>query len=456
MVDSFLKTLNISRESCGLFDGYKKFDAAAVCHEVRCIDLSPGEQICVTFSVAGHRVAGGTRGPEAFSIGSVCHLRSLQLDAVIIVKVWAAFNSPSDGHSPSHGPMEERRVCGEARIPLLHIASSIYHTWINLESAGLNDTIGLNGYTMGSGSAIDSADAFSQAVMNGPRQLFQPKACISLCRVEELSPDGQILWSADFPRQMRVKCWESLLRSQQQHAVMCTAQHLQGSQLRNGQGEVPQRLVHLKAQAQEQAAEIESLQEQIQSLGSRSQTTTAPTSAEALDAMLKGGLPGDDWRAQPSMSLLEERTQRQLQEARGMAEFVEAGAARRGRQAEALKELENQRAVMRELEAALSNGQAELSKVGEEANNKIEAANARIKALKVERDKAVAAIADRKAKNEQVLKNIQEMEEEKDQLQEQKEALIRIVQDLHDVCLSPTAPSQRGSLDSITGFRLPN
>lgn len=446
-MDNLLHSLSLSRDCFG-FDAYgRKFDVAAVCHEARGLDLSPGEQASVTFTMAGHRVA----GHEPVRVGSMCHLKSVSLEAVIILKVWASFEP---------GPASaQQRACGEVHIPVDHIHSKcdgcLYHTWLNLESAGLNDSVASLGY-----SRAETAEAFKQAMTSGPRQLFQPKVCISLCKASDLDPEGQddgrILWTADLRRAERIERWGPLLKSQQQHAVMCAALHLQGLQGRSSQ-DAPQRLIHLKAQSEEQQREIASLEEQLQR-GSQqdrgSQSSSVPTSAAALEALLGGSRRGEVFRE--SVTMLEERTRKQIEEARVQALNMSTGAARRGREVDANQELARQQALLRQLREELQSSQDELAKIGDEANSKIEAANFRIRALRRERDEALTSMQERRDANEQLRLALEDLEEEKAQLNEQKEALIRIVEELHQSCNKAGLPSgDRASIDSLTGFKKP-
>ncbi|CAE7544369.1 Uso1 [Symbiodinium natans] len=443
MVDALLRSLNVGR-ACAIFDGgLGKFDIAAICHEVRCVNTQVGETLCITLSDVEHRVA----GEDLHSLGTVAIIKSQAEDVVLVLKVWATRDTP-----PFSKHAEKRHV-GEVRIPLRHLSDlcncMLYFTWVNLESAGLNDSVAHLGY--GNPFAANSSESFLQGIMSNPRQLFQPKACISLCRADELAETDRLLWTKDLPRQDRIKRWGPLLRSQQQHAVMCTAQNLEAAAQQNGTGDLPQRLMHLRAQADEQAQEIELLQEQLQSA---SRVTTAPTSAEALDVLLNGG---DQWRQKPSMTLLEERTSRQLEEARGLAMQTEAALARRGRDAEAHKELETQQSLSTQLRGELQSYEVELSKLGEEANNKIEAANIRIRALRRERDEASRSLAERREGNQKLQLLLEELEDEKSQLAQQKETLMRMVEDLHACCNEAGLPAaDRASIDSISGFKLPS
>eukprot|EP00434_Breviolum_minutum_P023222 symbB.v1.2.020482.t2/scaffold1729.1/size181395/19 len=465
MVDTLLKTFNFGRDACSIFDaGLGKFDVAVVCHEVRSVNMQPGETICMTLADAEHRVA----GEDFISLKSVGIAKSLQAESVLVLKIWAMLDTPP---LSKHA---ERRPLGEVRIPLKHVGESsscmLYYTWVNLESAGLNDSVAHLGY---GGAFATSSEAFMQNIMSGPRQLYQPKACISMCRSAELAEPDRILWTSDLPRTERINRWGPLLRSQQQHAIMCAAQHLEGTPS-NGSESSLQRLLHLRAQAEEQAQEIDSLQEQLQSA---SRATTAPTSREALDVEPWAALTGDGWRQKPSMTLLEERSTRQLEEVRNAALQSEAQISRRGKEAEAQKELEEQRSIEAELQSELRAGEVELAKIAEEANNKIEAANLRIRSLRRERDEAQRALEERRQGNQKLQSMLEEMEQEKGQLVEQKEAqplsnktcwlhhstdshlqaLIRIVEDLHSSCTQAGLPAtDRASIDSITGFKMPS
>eukprot|EP00435_Cladocopium_sp_Y103_P050424 s561_g15.t1 len=243
----------------------------------------------------------------------------------------------------------------------------------------------------------------------------------------------------------------------------------------------------LVAQADEQAQEIDSLQEQLQSgseilrketedaacIRSASRATTAPTSRDQLDAEGPwAALTGDGWRQKPSMTLLEERSTRQLEEEGDLTWWIdvdrgvkvrhaalqsEAQISRRGKEAEAQKELEEQRSLEAELQSELRAAEVELAKIAEEANNKIEAANLRIRSLRREREEANNALEERRQGNQKLQAMLEEIEQEKSQLMEQKEALIRIVEDLHSSCTQAGLPAtDRASIDSITGFKMPS
>lgn len=98
------------------------------------------------------------------------------------------------------------------------------------------------------------------------------------------------------------------------------------------------------------------------------------------------------------------------------------------------------------------NVQMELDKISTEANGKIEAANDRIRTLRSRRDEAEQELQTLKASTlplYQEEKN--KMEAENRQLSEQKEALLRIVEDLHQTCIAAGLNTAgRQSIDNIT------
>eukprot|EP00913_Durusdinium_trenchii_P002092 g1931.t1 len=142
---------------------------------------------------------------------------------------------------------------------------------------------------------------------------------------------------------------------------------------------------------------------------------------------------------------------------RGLAIQSEASLSRRGKEAEAQKELEEQRSLSVELQSELRALEADLSKIGEEANNKIEAANVRIRALRREREEAQRQLEERREGNMKLQSMLEDAsnscvpfisKQEKSQLMQQKEALIRIVEDLHSSCTQAGLPAtDRASID---------
>merc|ERR1711920_779747 len=118
-----------------------------------------------------------------------------------------------------------------------------------------------NSMGMFSAGGYGDGEDFAQALLNGPRQLAQPRVCVSICNAEDLGPSGQILWTTDAPRKTRLMHWGPLLRSQQQHVLMSTIQHLHSSQTQKDQfSPMAQEFKSLEEQASKQVHEIERLQ----------------------------------------------------------------------------------------------------------------------------------------------------------------------------------------------------
>merc|ERR1719336_1424939 len=138
----------------------------------------------------------------------------------------------------------------------------LYHNWLLLDDPGLSDSVA----SVGSVKPGSDGEAFEQALHNGPRQPGAPKVCVSLCKVEDLGPSGRPLWTLDASRKERVAHWGPLLRSQKQHVMLCTAQHLHGSQQqRDQQAQQQQQVDSLEEKAQDQARELEALRERLRS-----------------------------------------------------------------------------------------------------------------------------------------------------------------------------------------------
>merc|ERR1719270_647726 len=126
-----------------------------------------------------------------------------------------------------------------------------------LDSPGLNDSVASIGLLDPSGGG--PGEAFAQALAQGPRQLMYPKACISICRADDVGSSAEVLWMEDAPRKDRILRWGPLLRSQQQHVLMCAAQHLQSAQQQRGQ-----RMNSFEETATKQQRELEELRAKLQ------------------------------------------------------------------------------------------------------------------------------------------------------------------------------------------------
>lgn len=206
-----------AREGC-FEPASSKVDASLVCHEVRSVQLTPDERLCVSFRDIS------VPGREQFAaLGEAAALKALQLGATVQLRVWAMASQDDLVPRKGGGP---RRLCGELRIPIQKLVqrwnSCLYHTWVALDSPGLNDSIASTGMLM----SADDGEAFEQALSNGPRHLQQPKACLSMLPTSRLPRSGKVIWTEEVANDLRVAQWAPLLRSQQQHIVMCKAQFL--------------------------------------------------------------------------------------------------------------------------------------------------------------------------------------------------------------------------------------
>jgi hypothetical protein len=385
-------------------------DAAIVCHEVRCPDFSPQEKACVSF-----RVLGEAEDNEAFlSPGEIHHLSSLPVDSTVEVRVWAV---PQE--APSRIEFVQKRPCGSACIPLRHLAArfggALYYSWMALDDAD-----------SGSASASDrggdkgGAEAFANALMNGPRDLSQPKACLTICKADDIWPSGQAAWAADFPRKSRVAHWAPLLRSQQQHAYMCSAQQAQLNkdlQQREHRIQAARHKEELLKQEGQQAQELEALREQLHQAKREEVGQEARAQAQAhREAKEK------------ALRELEVKGARSLAEARAIAETYEAA------QEAAAQEVEQQRCIAERLRGQMSELKGEFKKIGDEANKKIEAANLRIRSLRTERDEGELEAKEGTLLCQKLRASQEELVGERDRLAEQKEKLMKVIEDLDQAC----------------------
>uniref|UniRef100_A0A7S0AIT4 Uncharacterized protein n=1 Tax=Pyrodinium bahamense TaxID=73915 RepID=A0A7S0AIT4_9DINO len=432
MAELFQRFAGGGRE-CSLFDGpvSTKVDALAVCHEVRCVQLAPGERTCASFRVLGRHGREDVPGPP----GEPQELPSLRLDEVVLLRVWAAL-----GEEPA-APDVERRACGEARIPLRHIVTRcdglLYRTWIALDSPGLCDSMA----SMGHVSPASDGEAFDQALSNACRQAFQPKACITICKAEDLGSSRQALWTVEASQKERIARWGALLRSQKQHVLLSTTQHLHSMQAhRDRQPQVELQLQELEGQARAQAQEHEALRERLQSR------------QEALQLERELARSG---RRRSSLRELEEKAARQLEESRELAESAAERAARRSREAEVAAEAERQRALGDRLRQELEVLEEELASIRQEAKDKMEAADANIRVLRGKREDAARLAEQQKAENLRMLQEVDQLRKDKVNLAEQKEELMKIVEDLHQTCDTHGLTAGTDAIHSITHYRFP-
>jgi len=391
--------------------------------------------MCASFQVLGGHEKGQ---PEEFlvEVGSLCELRSLQLGSVVLLRIYAS------GDEPPTAPRAQRKACGEVHIPLRQLVSKydnmLYHTWLTLEKPGLLDSVA----GMGLFAPTHEDDAFSQAMHNGARQLHQPQACISICKSEDLSSSGQPTWTADASKKDRIAHWAPLLRAQQQATMLCTLQHLQNPQpSRSSDMEAQQKQCQaLAEQEREQEQELRNLRERLR--GCQAREATQPT--------------GHDDERWASLRQLNERGFNQLEESRRLVASLQDRANRRGKDGQVGVELERQRNLATELQRELDALQEDLASTGDEAKRKFGEQEAGLAVLQRDRDEALTSSQHWQAEVQQLIRATDELTAEKAKLLEQKDGLVKIVEDLHQACGIAGLPTcGREPMNSIMGFNYP-
>jgi hypothetical protein len=457
------------RECSGSFfnPNGQSVDVSTVCHDVRSIDIKEGEQAYV--SVRDLR----RREGEAFAqLGMVCNLRALEMDTTLLLRVWV----DETAAGPKSG---QRRVVGEARVPLTRLISiynaCMYHTWITLDTPGLHDSVASLGFQ-------DEGASFDQAIQEGPKQLAQPKACISVCRSADIGPTGKVLWTADAPPESRASWWAPLLRSQQQHVMLSAALFLkserQAAQLESSStagypSQPSQPSPELQDRLRSQVEEIDKLRSQLDAAHSQMQQQQLDfqRQQQAQQAQPSNSL----FRTQPNLPPGPQRSGGQAddngmgglsitQGHRGPSPYDQEAQARRlagmetrlaDAEAREHRAIEDLRAAVDDADHAKAEHhrvQQELDKISSEANKKIEAANDRIRTLRSQREKAENDLQQVQSTTIPLLQEEKStLEAESRQLQEQKEALLRIVEDLHQTCIAAGLNTAgRQSIDNMT------
>eukprot|EP00929_Paragymnodinium_shiwhaense_P078127 TRINITY_DN40432_c0_g1_i1.p1 TRINITY_DN40432_c0_g1~~TRINITY_DN40432_c0_g1_i1.p1 ORF type:complete len:841 (+),score=256.43 TRINITY_DN40432_c0_g1_i1:111-2633(+) len=210
-----------NREAC-FTAAAARIDASLVCHELRNLGLARGERGWVSFRDLGAKEQ-AQRGEQFASPGEVIQLKSLQLDTTILVRAWAS------SEELRRNAFAERRACGEVRVPVHRLVSRcagcLYHTWLLMDSPGLDGLA----TSIGLMSTGGDAESFDQALHNAPRQLFQPKVCLSIMRTADLPASGNPIWTEEVPEAQRSTFWSPLLLSQRQHMLMGQAMFLHDS-----------------------------------------------------------------------------------------------------------------------------------------------------------------------------------------------------------------------------------
>mmetsp|Transcript_105249 Transcript_105249/g.296352 ORF Transcript_105249/g.296352 Transcript_105249/m.296352 type:complete len:392 (-) Transcript_105249:42-1217(-) len=243
-----------SREGC-FFDAKSTMaDVAVLCHEVRGLESSNGEQVFVSVRDLKRPLS-----EETCALGTACQVKGASLDTTLLLRVWAgkSQNQPNKQGPRSSAPS---RVLGELTIPLAwlvtHARRVLYQSWVTLD--------------VGRGSVLDESSesaafgansSFDRRLEDGD-SLEGPRICISLCRATELGPNGRLVLTTDASADSKADRWAALLTSQRQHAAMSVALHEQATQGAHGGAQAEERLRSLVSS---RAQEIEELRRQLQS-----------------------------------------------------------------------------------------------------------------------------------------------------------------------------------------------
>jgi len=396
---------------CTLFESTDlRVHAKVVCHEIRCPNLAYDERMCASFQVMNRH-----DGEFYADVGEIVELHSLEVESVVCMRIHASRAEKAGSYDRG------RRACGEVRVPIRKLISQhdgmLYHCWLMLESPGLVDSVASVGLL---GPTTDS-EAFDQALHNGPRQVSQPQACITICKAEDLAPDGSAVWTKDAPKSHCISHWGPLLRSQRQHVLLCAAQQLaQGAiQIRERGGQSERQIESLMAKTREQTDELESLRAKLKS------------SAKLLQDQ------GPDQQYSNSPRFGGESASRE--ESPGRRKMLELEIAR-------------EQELGEELTRDADELEDELNKIGEEANAKINSANVRILALRDERVEFAEQVEQLTHTNRRLRNERDELMTRKASLAEEKESLMKVLEDLHQACNS-AGLSMAGTqaINAITG-----
>lgn len=386
-VGSMLQMLAGTREGF-LSKQRNNADLVASCHEARGIDLLPGEKIVVS-------IWDETQSEETLvPVGSVCVIKSVNLDGSLRLRLEVVQEATL-----------RREVRCELRLPLHTLMAPdesclLYQTWVLLDTVGLEDS-------WACASIADHRCSFEHKFLDAPNNLYQPRICLTVCRAEQCST---VPLRGDDATETRVTYWSALLRSQQQHVVLSSALHLQSSS--RGARVDDNRAEELRSTLRQQAAVIEDLRRQLRNTGFTGAAGTGGTSKAGSSESSADALELS--RTLRCKDTLE--ATREVQ--RGFPKGVSLVADER-----------------------IGTVIAEINKVQAEASAKIDAANSRVNSLASDCE-SMRRDAERLKTEAQVLRaQHQEIQFEVAQLAEQKEALLRIVEDLHKTCIFAGSPT---------------
>merc|ERR1719375_1530317 len=202
-----------------------------------------------------------------------------------------------------------------------------------------------------------------------------------------------MIWTDDLANDARVAKWPALLRSQQQHAIMCASHNNQRSQHQLAQMEQALQRSERKSESlqerlEQQHEDLAALRDQLRDSQSRLREQDSSHSEGAAEVgrlraeieRLRGERARHSEDAASNTQAMQDTIQDQARELVRLREAAAATGYSNSAERDALAE--QQRSKIASL-------QTEVQHVSEEANRKIDAANERIRALRKDRDDAI-------------------------------------------------------------------
>jgi hypothetical protein len=288
----------------------------------------------------------------------------------------------------------------------------------------------------------------------------------------------EVLWSHDAPNEAKLERWGPLLRSQQQHLVLSAALNLkcerqasnsvcepQNSKKDQEHQEAMQRLqsqldaansqvqqLQLQASRQQPANSLFRTQPSVPSQPNDQNNQAGPSLS--ITQARNGAAPNPEMQAQMQAQTAQLQAQsRRLADAEARLADTEA----REHRANDRLRIESDEALRArnecdQLKVELDGVRGDLDTLSTEANRKIEAANDRIRTLRQRNSEAENELNQIKSTTLPLLSGEKAtLEAENRQLAEQKEALLRIVEDLHQTCVAAGIETAgRQSIDNMT------
>mmetsp|Transcript_15073 Transcript_15073/g.33194 ORF Transcript_15073/g.33194 Transcript_15073/m.33194 type:complete len:441 (-) Transcript_15073:197-1519(-) len=402
-------------------------DVVLSINDVRNVNLAPHETFyCVTACDHFARACAAKGRPVKFAT---------TVRSYISLEVFGANRAEIDA-AADLGQLQGRPL-GTLTIPVHRLVETcgitIYYTWFLLEQSRA-PPIG------------DTIERFDSAITGAPRQVFAPKVSLSLCPASEY--DAQLVYQPEATNEQKVARYAALLLSHNQHLHLASELYKRSLAAANAAfleqkvAKKKEKIALLKQSNEAQGAEIENLQKIVAELQNRHRTQYDSQSE----------------RYQTVQGRLEETINKLSREnhelkSRGLTDT----------------------ANFEQTDRMIQKLNQDLRSVTEEANARIDKANESIKMLKgqvkqrdteaqmiaAERDnlrhqltQAQNALAQNSGNTGTKDMEISKLQNEVQILQEQKAALVKIVEDLYaqlDSAGVTVGNAQQAQLGSITG-----